>query len=156
MVQVKAGQLTGALALASAFFLRCWMEDLPVVGKVKKFRDYSQALQLYERWAESRAVADWQKLWLTLQEHAAKTVQAQCRGLGIDDERIEAMITDATIYLMEQVKGWPESGKRIDTGWISSRVWFACLNTRQRDYRTIKKLERHDSFEAIQERRHQA
>ena len=131
------------------------MEDLPVVGKVKKFRDYSQALQLYERWAESRAVADWQKLWLTLQEHAAKTVQAQCRGLGIDDERIEAMITDATIYLMEQVKGWPESGKRIDEGWISSRVWFACLNMRQRDFRTRKKLERHDSFEAIQERRHQ-
>jgi len=156
MVQVKAGQLTGALAFAGAFFLRCWMEDLPVVGKVKKFRDYSQALQLYERWAESRAVADWQKLWLTLQEHAAKTVQSQCRGLGIDDERIEAMITDATIYLMEQVQGWPESGKRIDEGWISSRVWFACLNMRQRDYRTLKKLERHDSFEAIQERRHQA
>jgi hypothetical protein len=132
------------------------MEDLPVVGKVKKYRDYSQALQLYERWAESRAVADWQKLWLALQEHAAKTVQSQCRGLGIDDERIEAMITDATIYLMEQVQGWPESGKRIDAGWISSRVWFACLNMRQRDYRTIKKLERHDSFEAIQERRHQA
>ena len=156
MVQVKAGQLTGALALASAFFVRYAMEDLPVVGKIKKYRDYSQALQLYERWAESRAIADWQKLWLTLQEHAAKTVQSQCRGLGIDDERIEAMITDATIYLMEQVQGWPESGKRIDEGWISSRVWFACLNMRQRDYRTLKKLERHDSFEAIQERRHQA
>lgn len=132
------------------------MEDLPVVGKIKKYRDYSQALQLYERWAESRAIADWQKLWLTLQEHAAKTVQSQCRGLGIDDERIEAMITDATIYLMEQVKGWPESGKRIDTGWISSRVWFACLNTRQRDFRTLKKLERQESFEARQEKRHQA
>ena len=132
------------------------MEDLPVVGKVKKFRDYSQALQLYERWAESRAVADWQKLWLTLQEHAAKTVQAQCRGLGIDAERLDQMVVDATIYLMEQVQGWPESGKRIDAGWISSRVWFACLNMRQRDYRTIKKLERQESYEARQEKRHQA
>jgi hypothetical protein len=30
------------------------------------------------------------------------------------------------------------------------------LNTRQRDYRTIKKLERQESFEARQEKRHQA
>jgi len=132
------------------------MEDLPVVGKVKNFRDYSQVLQLYERWAESRAVADWQALWLALQQQAERVIGAQCRGLGIDDERIEAMITDATIYLMEQVQGWPESGKRIDAGWISSRVWFACLNTRQRDYRTIKKLERQESYEARQEKRHQA
>ena len=132
------------------------MEDLPVVGKVKNFRDYSQVLQLYERWAESRAVADWQALWLALQQQAERVIGAQCRGLGIDDERIEAMITDATIYLMEQVKGWPESGKRIDEGWISSRVWFACLNTRQRDFRTLKKLERQESFEARQEKRHQA
>ena len=132
------------------------MEDLPVVGKVKNFRDYSQVLQLYERWAESRAVADWQALWLALQQQAERVIGAQCRGLGIDDERIEAMITDATIYLMEQVQGWPESGKRIDEGWISSRVWFACLNMRQRDFRTRKKLERQESYEARQEKRHQA
>ena len=132
------------------------MEDLPVVGKVKNFRDYSQVLQLYERWAESRAVADWQALWLALQQQAERVIGAQCRGLGIDAERLDQMVVDATIYLMEQVQGWPESGKRIDEGWISSRVWFACLNMRQRDFRTLKKLERQESFEARQEKRHQA
>lgn len=132
------------------------MEDLPVVGKVKNFRDYSQVLQLYERWAESRAVADWQALWLALQQQAERVIGAQCRALGIDAERLDQMVVDATIYLMEQVQGWPESGKRIDEGWISSRVWFACLNMRQRDFRTLKKLERQESFEARQEKRHQA
>ena len=148
--------MVGRWQKLAPFFGGARMEDHAAAVKNSWAYYYKEAAKLYERWESSRAVADWQALWLALQEQAERVIGAQCRGLRIEPERQEAMITDATIYLMEQIKSWPESGKRIDAGWISSRVWFACLNTRQRDYRTIKKLERQESYEARQEKRHQA
>jgi hypothetical protein len=46
--------------------------------------------------------------------------------LGHYDERIEAMITDATIYLMEQVQGWAGERQADRCRLDLIEVWFAC------------------------------